>query len=262
MSKPSPTALLQAAAAMRYALAPVDWAAEVLNWTADAWQADLLNCPDKAIAVCCSRQSGKSTTTAILAAHTALFQPGALVLLTSPSQRQASELLTKLRNVLTAPAVAAKLVADAATSLELPNGSRVVSLPASPEAIRGYSQPALIVTDEAAFCPDELHLALRPMLAASPRGRFILLSTPAAHSGHFYEACHSPNWRHFKVTAHQCPRISKEFLDQELREHGELYFAREYMCEFSNSAFSFFPGDLIAAAFECTAAPLRLRLFT
>jgi hypothetical protein len=33
----------------------------------------------------CSRQSGKSTVTALLAAHTALYQPGALVLLLSPT---------------------------------------------------------------------------------------------------------------------------------------------------------------------------------
>ena len=261
MSKPQ-TALLQAAAAIRYSLDPVAWAADCLGWSADPWQAELLRSPTRQIAVCCSRQSGKSTSTSILAAHTALFQPGALVLLTSPSQRQASELLKKVHGVLTAPGVATKLTADAATSLELPNGSRIVSLPASPEAIRGYSRPALIVTDESAFCPDQLHLTLRPMLAASPRGRFILLSTPAGRAGSFYQACHNPNWQQFRVTAHDCPRISAEFLEQERREHGDLYFAREYLCEFSDSEYSFFPSDLIAAAFATNAAPLRLRLFT
>ncbi|WP_428490125.1 terminase large subunit domain-containing protein [Rhodopila sp.] len=247
---------------MRHALDPVAWAADVLNWHADTWQADLLRSPAKQIAVANSRQSGKSTSTSILAAHTALFQPGALVLLTSPSQRQASELLKKVHGVLTTPGIGIRLVADAATSLELPNGARIVSLPASPESVRGYSQPALIVEDEAAYCPDELHLALRPMLAASPRGRMVLLSTPAGRAGHFYEAMHSPNWQRFKVTAYDCPRISREFLEQELREHGDLYFAREYLCEFSDSEFSFFGSDLIAAAFNCDAAPLRVRLFT
>jgi hypothetical protein len=62
-------------------------------------------------------------------------------------------LLKKVHGCLTAPKVAVKLVADAATSLELPNGSRIVSLPASPEAIRGYSKPALIVEDEARLLP-------------------------------------------------------------------------------------------------------------
>lgn len=256
------TDLAQAAASLRHALDPVLWASNRLGWTADPWQADLLRSAAPQVAVCCSRQSGKSTSTSILAAHTATFQPGALVLLTSPSQRQATELLTKVRGVLTLPGLATKLEQNAATSLELRNGSRVVSLPATPEAIRGYSAPSLVIEDEAAFCPDELHLALRPMLAAAPGGRFILLSTPAGRSGHFFEAAHSPNWLRFKVTAYECPRISKEFLENELREHGDLYFAREYCCEFSSSEFSFFGSDMIEAAFNCEAQPLTLRLFT
>ncbi len=260
--KPNPTALQSAATALKHALDPVAWAADSLDWHADPWQAKLLRSPAKQIAVANSRQSGKSTSTSVLAAHTALFQPGALVLLTSPTQRQAGELLKKVHGCLTAPKVAARLTADAATSIELFNGSRIVSLPATPEAIRGYSQPALIVEDEAAYCPDDLHLALRPMLAASQNGRFILLSTPAGRAGHFYEAMHSPNWEHFTVTAYDCPRISKYFLEAELREHGDLYFAREYLCQFSDSEFSFFGSDLIAAAFNCNAEPLRLRLFT
>jgi hypothetical protein len=265
MTKPIPqsTLLQTAATAMLHALDPVQWAADRLNWHSDGWQAELLRCPDRQIAVCCSRQSGKSTTTATLAAHTAIFQPGSLTLLLSPSQRQASELLTKVRSVLTHPGLNTKLEQNAATSLELLNGSRVVSLPSSPDAIRGYSKPALIIEDEAAWITAEVHhLSLRPMMATSTNGRFILLSTPAGRSGHFYEACHSPNWRRFKVTAYECPRISQEFLDQELRENGDLYFSREFLCDFSDSEFSFFGSDLIAAAFNCEIPALTLDLFT
>ena len=250
------------ARALRHGMDPVLWAADMLGWHADPWQERLLRSDARQVAVCCSRQSGKSTTTAILGAHTATFQPEALVLLTSPSQRQASELLTKVRRFLTHPALGVRLVADAATSLELPNRARVVSLPASPDLIRGYSAPTLIVEDEAAFADDEMHLALRPMLASSPHGRFILLSTPAGKAGHFYEACRSPSWETFKVTADQCPRITPEFLAQELLEHGDLYYAREYQCSFSDSEFSFFGSDLIADAMDCTAPALNVRLFT
>jgi hypothetical protein len=164
-NKPPPQALRQAADAMRHALDPVAWSKERLGWIADPWQADLLRSNAPQIAVCCSRQSGKSTATATLAAHTSIFQPGALTLLLSPSQRQASELLTKVRSVLTTPGLGIRFEANAATSLELTNGSRVVSLPSSPDAIRGYSRPQLIVEDEAAFVDDSVHQALRPMMA-------------------------------------------------------------------------------------------------
>jgi hypothetical protein len=34
------------------------------------------------------------------------------------------------------------------------------------------------------------------------------------------------------VTADQCPRISKDFLEQERRAIGEWWFAQDYRCEF------------------------------
>ena len=100
------------------------------------------------------------------------------------------------------------------------------------------------------------------MLAASARGRFILLRTPGIKSGHFYNAAHSSEWEVFKVTADQCPRISPEWLERERREHDEAYILREYFCEWCDGEFSFFGSDLIAAAFDCNEMPLRVRLFT
>jgi hypothetical protein len=47
----------------------------------------------------CCRQSGKSTTTAISALHTALYDPR-LVLLVSPSLRQSKELFGKVTRFL------------------------------------------------------------------------------------------------------------------------------------------------------------------
>src|SRR5437868_253966 len=62
----------------------------------DPWQARLLRSQAPRILLNAARQSGKSTTTATLALHTALYQPGALVLLLSPSLRQSIELFKKV----------------------------------------------------------------------------------------------------------------------------------------------------------------------
>jgi len=62
----------------------------------DPWQAAVLRSPASRLLLLCCRQSGKSTTTACLALHTALYQPGALVLLLSPSLRQSGELFKKV----------------------------------------------------------------------------------------------------------------------------------------------------------------------
>lgn len=260
---PSPqTMLKQAANSLRHALDPVAWAAETIGFHCDKWQADFMrsNAPQSLCRV--SRQAGKSQSTSIMACHVAIFEPGSLILLISPTLRQASELLLKVRTVLRHRSLNVKLAQDAATSVELANGSRVVSLPSSPDAIRGYSAPRMVVEDEAAFVTDDVHLALRPMLATSKNGRFILLSTPAGKAGHFYEAAHSPHWEKFKVTAHDIPRIDKDWLERERYEHGDLYYQREFMVEFSDSEFQFFGSDLIEAAFNCDAEPLKLSIFT
>jgi Terminase large subunit, T4likevirus-type, N-terminal len=143
----SPTALRDAARALLHSLDPVIWAADVLKFTCDSWQAALLRSSHPQIVLRCSRQSGKTAVTAILAAHQAIFTPNSLVLVTSPSLRQASETSGKIRALVITAGI--RLAADAATSITLPNGSRVVSLPASPDAIRGYSAPRLVIEDEA-----------------------------------------------------------------------------------------------------------------
>jgi phage terminase large subunit-like protein len=66
---------------------------------ADPWQRDLLRSTAPRVLINSSRQSGKSTTVAALAVHTALYDPGALVLLLSPSLRQSGELFKKCSGV-------------------------------------------------------------------------------------------------------------------------------------------------------------------
>src|SRR5512146_2681517 len=56
-----------------------------LGFEADPWQVDLLRSKDPRILANCARQSGKSTTTSVLATWTALYLPSSLVILLSPS---------------------------------------------------------------------------------------------------------------------------------------------------------------------------------
>jgi hypothetical protein len=79
---------------------PVSFAVDRLRWRPDNWQATLLRCQSRYICINASRQSGKSTTTAALALHTALYEPGSLILLVSPSLRQSRELFLKVTTFL------------------------------------------------------------------------------------------------------------------------------------------------------------------
>src|SRR5262249_41355517 len=66
---------------------------EACGMVADEWQKKLLRSHSRRLALCCSRQSGKSTVVSALALATALYTDGSLVLLLSPTARQSSELL-------------------------------------------------------------------------------------------------------------------------------------------------------------------------
>src|SRR5207302_8270353 len=79
------------------ALDPVVFA-EQTGLVPDAWQADVLRSRAARLLLNCSRQVGKSTTTAVLALHVAIYDAPALVLLLSPSLRQSQELFAKVGN--------------------------------------------------------------------------------------------------------------------------------------------------------------------
>ncbi len=70
--------------------------AQLLGIDPDPWQRELLLSKEKRVILNCSRQSGKSTITAIIALHHALYNPGALVLLISRGYRQSTELFKKV----------------------------------------------------------------------------------------------------------------------------------------------------------------------
>jgi hypothetical protein len=143
----------------------------------DDWQSCVLRSTAPRVLLLCSRQAGKSTITAILAVHCAVYEPGSLVLLLSPTLRQSGELFKKASAVYSAIGRPVPSESESALQLELENGSRIVSLPGKEGTIRGYSGVRLRAIDEAAWVPDDLYLAVRPMPAVSG-GRLVALSTP------------------------------------------------------------------------------------
>src|ERR1051326_4467277 len=80
---------------LAHALDAVAFVEDRLGFRPDDWQADLLRSAAPQIIECITRQGGKSTSAAAKALHTAIFDPG-LVLLVSPSLRQSRELFGKV----------------------------------------------------------------------------------------------------------------------------------------------------------------------
>jgi hypothetical protein len=222
----------------------------------DDWQARLLRSRHHRVMMLCSRQSGKSQVAAALALQAALLEPPATVLLLSPTLRQSGELFRdKLKRLYAALGRPVAAVQESQLSLELVNGSRVISLPGEEGTIRGYSGVRMLIIDEAALVGDELYRAVRPMLAVS-KGRLVCLSTPHGKRGWFYESWTGREaWERVCIRASQCPRIDRAFLDEELHAIGERWYRQEYECSFEDVVGCLFRQEDIEAAFQCDAPP-------
>ena len=94
------------------------------------------------------------------------------------------------------------------------------------------------------------------MLAVSG-GRLAVLSTPFGKRGFFWDEYQDrAAWDYYEVPATQCPRIAPEFLAEERRKMGDLWFRSEYLCQFVDSISSAFTYEQVAGAFTSDVAPL------
>lgn len=237
------------------ALDPVRLAKRV-GLTPDPWQTRVLRSSAPRLLLNCSRQSGKSTIAAVLAVWTAVYEPGALVLLLSPSLRQSSELFKKALNAYRMAGRPVAPEAETRLTLELENGSRVVSLPGTEQTVRGFSGVRLLLIDEASRVDDGLFYAIRPMVAVSG-GRVIAMATPFGRRGFFHDAWTSTEpWERVQVTAHEVPRISAAFLAEERAAMPAWVYQQEYECVFGETVDHVFGYDLVMGALSADVAPL------
>ncbi len=238
---------------LRHALDPAVFAEEALGLDLDPWQREVLQSTGKRDLLNCSRQAGKSTTAAVLGLHAALYRPGSLTLLVSPSLRQSSELFRKVTDLRALLPSQPDLLEDNRLSLSIKHGGRVVSLPGTEATIRGFSGASLIVEDEAARVDDALYMAVRPMLATS-NGRLILMSTPFGKRGHYWrEWSEGKSWQRTEINATKVSRISSAFLEEEKASMGSWWFDQEYLCMFKESTDSVFSHDEVMRLFSDTS---------
>jgi hypothetical protein len=245
------------AADIAAALDPVELARRV-GIVPDGWQAEVLRSTADRVLLNCCRQSGKSTIAALRAVHEAVYIPGSLCLLVSPSLRQSQELFKKALGAYRILGRPVPPEAESKLSLHLENGSRIESLPGKESTVRGFSGVRLIVVDEAARVPDDLYISLRPMLATSG-GRLLALSTPFGTRGWWFDAWRSDNaWERYEVPASEVPRISPEFLEEERQTLGAWFFAQEYECRFMEAETQAFRREDVERMFEQEVEPWLL----
>jgi hypothetical protein len=237
-----------------------EWVRQNLGFQPDVKQARVLRSSIRRGLLNCTRQWGKSTVTAAKAVHQAQTRPNSLTLVVSPSARQSGEFVRKAAEFVRRLKLKPVGDGDNAISLEFPNGSRIVGLPGTEGTVRGFSAVSLLLVDEAARVSEEMYKAIRPMLAVSS-GALWLMSTPFGKRGFFYEAWQGgdPEWERIRVTAYECARIERGFLEEERKAMGERWFRQEYLCEFVDEVSGVFGRDLVARAMREDVEPLIIR---
>lgn len=220
----------------------------MINIVWDKWQQQVLDF-DGDITIRAGRQVGKSEVISEKAVTFATGNSGVVVMIIAASQRQSSLLFEK---------VAAKLSLIKDVFKEKPtmskailkNGSRIYCLPTGRTGhfIRGYTIDMLIA-DEAAFIPEQVWLAITPMIAVSKKirnmGHVVLLSTPFGRGGYFYNSFTDKDFRSWHVSSEDCKRIPKDFLHKEKLRMTKSEYAQEYRGEFTEEYNQFFPTALI-----------------
>ena len=226
-----------------------EWVRRKLGFDPDPKQALVLRSESKRGVLNCTRQWGKSTITAAKAVYEAVRRKESLTLVVSPSGRQSGEFVRKAAGFARRLGMRTKGDGTNEMSLEFPNRSRIIGLPGSEETIRGFSSVSLLLVDEASRVPDDLYMAVRPMLAASS-GALWLMSTPCGKRGFFYEAWErgGPEWERIRAPGTECVRIEREFLEEERKTVGTRRFQQEYMCEFVGTEGGMFERDLVERA--------------
>lgn len=232
--------------------------------TLDPWQKKYIEAEGDCF-LQCARQSGKTAAASIKFGRRAANNPKQIILMLAYTEKQAYALFFKTLMYLKAcHSDMLILKGDKKPTkhiIHLKNDSMIMCYAAglTGEGIRTFTVTSLVI-DEAAPMAREVFIATTPMLSIT-KGTLDIISTPRGKSGYFYECSDQcpnvkDNFERFYVTAADCPRHSKEFLDGERKTMTKLEFAQEYEAQFLEEVRQFYPDKLIRSVMKETVKPI------
>ena len=207
---------------------------------------------------CWARQTGKSFTKSLRRLLRGLKRGRTQVFL-SAGERQSAELMQKVRQHCQALKIAHDFVGDryfertSFRQLEvgLPNGVRIIGLPANPQTARGFTGDVLL--DEFAMhaFDRDIWAAMFPTILRGD-GELDVASTPKGRKNVFYQLSGNDRFVQSTVTL---PDAIEQGLKVDLEEvrrsmGDEELFRQEFLCEFLDEATAFLTYEQIAACEE------------
>lgn len=206
-----------------------------------------------------ARQTGKSFAIA-MEAVTGALKARCTNLILSSSERQSKEVMQKVYSHLRYLRVRSDEIirAERETKEEvaLPNGSRIISLPANPDTVRGFSGNVFL--DEFAFHHDAKEI-WRAMYPAVTRGYKVrVTSTPNGKQNMFYEL-----WAHEgQFSKHMTDiytavdgglKVDIKALQEGISDPDS--WAQEFECRFLDEATAYITYEMITACEEGSLTP-------
>ena len=190
------------------------------------------------------RQTGKSTTVVSYLLHYALFNDNVNIAILANKANTAKDLLNRLQTAYeNLPKwLQQGIVAWNKGSMELENGSKILSASTSASAVRGGSFN-IIFLDEFAFIPnniaDQFFASVYPTISSGQKTKVIIVSTPRGMN-HFYRLWHDAERKrneYIPTEVHwtEVPGRDAEWKKQTIANTSEQQFKVEFECEFLGS---------------------------
>ena len=253
------------------------------------WQRQILQDESKRIIINAARQAGKSTVVSSLPSHIGKYRKGSLTVVLASTEKQAVEDMEKIKSFIQSDPTYPEIKRSSDSLIKLSNNARIVVVPATEKAARGYSCPDLVLIDEASRVDNIVYTSgVKAMFTDNVNGVLVLLSTPAGKSGFFHDIWtnKSPSWRRYEIRSPWNPERTDHGMDllpylpeeqyiaqrakegiiacysprhrreQEQRDNllemGSLMYRQEYCCEFVETVDTVFSYEEIARMFDNT----------
>jgi hypothetical protein len=194
-----------------------------------------------------ARQTGMSNVIAIEALHLAITRPDSTILFVSRNQQAARVLITYAQHTLSGLRQIPELTNETQSELAFPNGSRIISLPATASTGRGFAATRVYL-DEFAFCAYDGLIYESIVGTVSTGGDLTVLSTANGRNNVFFRlwsGVEGGDWTRHRIHWSDCPRYDDAWAERTRAGMTRQAFAQEYDLDFLTSGDAVFdPADL------------------
>lgn len=214
------------------------------------YQAALFDDPSPRRLILKARQTGISNAVALEALHRAITRPDSTELIVSRNQEAAQVLIRYVQHSLSGLAAIPRLVNENQSVLVFDNGSRIMSLSASPSTGRGIAATDVYL-DEFAFTTYDALIYESLIGTISTGGRLTILSTPNGRTNLFFRlwsGLEGGDWSRHSIHWSDCPRYDDAWARRTRAEMTRQSFAQEYDLDFVHSGEAVFDADDLVAA--------------